>query len=165
MPKEIEVKDYTDTGLLNRDMVNQSSLLNEFEFTESLAFDQSFEGVSPNTLLPGVFKILSSNPKITDFTGYVPKPFDRYVYFQKTSGDQFLKWYDDFNRFEISNDLYAFGNLECTGVFKVDDVQVVSNRVIDARCDDAINSGDVTTDGVIDSLRDAMITHGLIAAA
>ena len=36
-------------------------------------------------------------------------------------------------------------------------------RVIDARCDDAINSGDATTDGVIDALRDAMIAHGLIA--
>ena len=57
------------------------------------------------------------------------------------------------------------GNINCTGVYKVDDVQVVSNRVIDARCDDAINSGDATTDGVIDALRDAMIAHGLIAAA
>jgi hypothetical protein len=57
------------------------------------------------------------------------------------------------------------GNINVTGVYKVDDVQVLSNRVIDARCDDAINSGDATTDGVIDSLRDAMIAHGLIAAA
>jgi len=31
--------------------------------------------------------------------------------------------------------------------------------------DDAINSGDATTDGVIDALRDAMIAHGLIASA
>lgn len=57
------------------------------------------------------------------------------------------------------------GNTNVTGVYKVDDVQVVSNRVIDARCDDAIDSGDGTTDGVIDALRDAMITHGLIAAS
>ena len=57
------------------------------------------------------------------------------------------------------------GNINVTGAYKVDDVQVVGNRIIDARCDDAINSGDVTTDGVIDSLRDAMITHGLLAAA
>jgi len=57
------------------------------------------------------------------------------------------------------------GNINTTGVVKVDDVQVVGNRVIDARCDDAINSGDATTDGVIDALRDAMIAHGLIAAA
>lgn len=41
--------------------------------------------------------------------------------------------------------------------------QVVGARVTDARADDAINSGDATTDGVIDALRDAMITHGLIA--
>ncbi len=57
------------------------------------------------------------------------------------------------------------GNIDCTGVYKVDDVQVVGARVIDARCDDVINSGDATTDGVIDALRDAMIAHGLIAAA
>ena len=57
------------------------------------------------------------------------------------------------------------GNINATGVVKIDDVQVVSNRVVDARCDDAVNSGDATTDGVIDALRDAMITHGLIAAA
>jgi len=57
------------------------------------------------------------------------------------------------------------GSIGVTGSYFVDDVQVVSNRVIDARCDDAINSGDATTDGVIDALRDAMIAHGLIAAA
>jgi hypothetical protein len=57
------------------------------------------------------------------------------------------------------------GNINTSGVIKIDTVQVVSNRVIDARCDDAINSGDATTDGVIDALRDCLITHGLIAAA
>ena len=57
------------------------------------------------------------------------------------------------------------GNINTTGVVKVDDVQVVSNRVIDARIDDAIDSGDATTDGVIDAMRDALITHGLMAAA
>ncbi len=56
-------------------------------------------------------------------------------------------------------------NVNNTGVYKVDGVQVVGNRVIDARCDDTINSGDATTDGVIDALRDAMIAHGLLAAA
>lgn len=57
------------------------------------------------------------------------------------------------------------GNINTTGVVKVDDVQVLSNRVIDARCADVANSGDATTDGLIDALRDAMIAHGLIAAA
>lgn len=57
------------------------------------------------------------------------------------------------------------GDVNTTDVYKVDDVQVIRARVIDARCDDAINSGDATTDGVIDALRDAMITHGMIAAA
>lgn len=57
------------------------------------------------------------------------------------------------------------GNINTTGVVKVDDVQVLSNRVIDARCADVANSGDATTDGLIDALRDAMIAHGLIAAS
>jgi len=57
------------------------------------------------------------------------------------------------------------GDADVSGVYKIDTVQVVGNRVIDARCDDAINSGDATTDGVIDALRDAMIAHGLIAAS
>ena len=66
--------------------------------------------------------------------------------------------------------LYGDGSLWAdlsvdTLTYKVSGTQVVGARVVDARCDDAINSGDATTDGVIDALRDAMITHGLIAAA
>jgi hypothetical protein len=59
------------------------------------------------------------------------------------------------------------GNINATGVIKIDDVQVVGNRVVDARCDDTVNTStwDSTTAGVLDALRDAMITHGLIAAA
>ena len=38
-------------------------------------------------------------------------------------------------------------------------------KVVDARIDDVINSGDATTDGVIDAIRDALISYGLIAAA
>ena len=52
-----------------------------------------------------------------------------------------------------------------TLTYKVSGTQVVGARVVDARCDDAVNSGDGTTDGVIDSLRDALIAHGLLAAA
>lgn len=57
------------------------------------------------------------------------------------------------------------GEVDAQTKFKVAGTQVVGARVIDGRCDDAINSGDGTTDGVIDALRDAMITHGLIAAS
>jgi len=60
---------------------------------------------------------------------------------------------------------YFGGVVNTAASYQVDGTQVVSNRVIDARCDDALNSGDATTDGVIDALRDAMITHGLIAAS
>ena len=63
-----------------------------------------------------------------------------------------------------AGDVEIFGECDVTEFYSVDGTQVVSNRIIDARCDDVINSGDATTDGVIDSLRDAMITHGLIAA-
>ena len=62
---------------------------------------------------------------------------------------------------EIDGDV----SLDSGHVYRVNAVQVVGARVMDARCDDAINSGDATTDGVIDALRDAMIAHGLIAAA
>jgi hypothetical protein len=63
--------------------------------------------------------------------------------------------------------LTSGGNLNITGVYKVDGTQVVGNRVIDARANDTINTTtwDSTTAGVLDSLRDAMITHGLIAAS
>jgi len=57
------------------------------------------------------------------------------------------------------------GTVNTDGSYQVDGVQVVSNRVIDARIDDVINSGDATTDGVIDALRDIIIAHGLGAAA
>jgi len=62
--------------------------------------------------------------------------------------------------------LVRFGDVvNTTASYQVDGAQVVTNRVIDARIDDAINSGDATTDGVIDAIRDALISHGLIAAA
>ena len=40
-----------------------------------------------------------------------------------------------------------------------------SSGIIDARIDDTVNSGDATTDGVIDAIRDAMVAYGLVAAA
>jgi hypothetical protein len=71
-------------------------------------------------------------------------------------------------RMRISSvELDVQADINSTGVLKVDDVQVVGNRVVDARCDDTINTStwDSTTAGVLDSLRDAMITHGLLSAA
>jgi hypothetical protein len=57
------------------------------------------------------------------------------------------------------------GNVDSSGYFSVDGTQVVSNRVIDVRIDDTINDTlwDSTTAGVLDAVRDACITHGLIA--
>lgn len=109
-----------------------------------------------------------------------------YVYRRAEEADNYIKLFTDQHKQAkidtdgITLDLHRQGTLklriqstytrnyndfDVTGVYKVDNTQVVGNRVIDARCDDAVNSGDATTDGVIDALRDAMITHGLIAAA
>jgi len=58
-------------------------------------------------------------------------------------------------------------NLGTTGQLQVAGTKVVGARVVDARADDTIAGAgayDDTTAGVIDALRDAMITHGLIAA-
>jgi hypothetical protein len=55
--------------------------------------------------------------------------------------------------------------LAAGGTLTIGGAQVVGARVVDARIDDTINSGDATTDGVIDAIRDALITHGLMAAA
>ena len=66
-----------------------------------------------------------------------------------------------------TGDVRFGGLVNTTAHYEVDGTQVVSNRVVDARCDDTINTSawDSTTAGVLDSLRDAMITHGLIAAS
>ena len=59
-----------------------------------------------------------------------------------------------------------FATIDATGAYQVDAVQVVSNRVIDARCDDVVDATYGAEEaGVLDALRDAMIAHGLIAAA
>ena len=54
-----------------------------------------------------------------------------------------------------------------SGVLKVGIVQVVGARVVDAKIDDAINAGawDATTAGVLEACRDALVTHGLVAAS
>jgi hypothetical protein len=57
------------------------------------------------------------------------------------------------------------GNIDLTGVLKIDDIQVVSNRVVDSRISNTPNSGDATTDDLIDAMRDAMLSHGLMAAS
>lgn len=63
-----------------------------------------------------------------------------------------------------NGDTWQNGEATVTAL-KVGANQVVGARVVDARADDVANSGDATTDGLIDALRDAMIAHGLIAAA
>ncbi len=51
------------------------------------------------------------------------------------------------------------------GIVSPNPDQVLGTQVVDARIDDAINSGDATTDGVIDAIRDALIAHGICVAA
>ncbi len=59
------------------------------------------------------------------------------------------------------------GNINATGVLKIDDVQVVSNRVINAAIDDTIEAAFTAlypnASAVLAALRDATQTHGLIA--
>lgn len=58
------------------------------------------------------------------------------------------------------------GNINATGVMKIDDVQVIGNRVIDVRLDDAIGgTWDAAAQGVLDALRDLVLSHGLGAVA
>ena len=59
------------------------------------------------------------------------------------------------------------GLVNTTVHYEVDGTQVVGNQVVDARIDDAVNTStwDSTTAGVLDAIRDACITHGLIAAS
>lgn len=66
-----------------------------------------------------------------------------------------------------TGDVRFGGLVNTTEHYEVDGKQVVGNQVVDARIDDTINTSawDSTTAGVLDSLRDAMITHGLIAAS
>ncbi len=64
------------------------------------------------------------------------------------------------------NNSYFGGDVWLAGVLQVDGIQVVSNRVIDSRIDDTIGSTFGTTEqGILDACRDALITHGLCAAA
>jgi hypothetical protein len=56
-------------------------------------------------------------------------------------------------------------DVDNSGVYKVDAVQVVGNRVVDARLADTPNSGNATTDGLIDALRDLILSHGLGASS
>jgi hypothetical protein len=61
---------------------------------------------------------------------------------------------------ELGNPI-VLGNNEV----QIGGAKVLGARVIDNRIDDTLNSGDATTDGVIDAIRDCLISHGLIAAA
>jgi hypothetical protein len=73
------------------------------------------------------------------------------------------------NSLEVDGILYADAGIDVASgqVYKLNNIQVIGARVIDERIDDAINESawDATTAGVLDALRDAAISHGLIAAS
>lgn len=60
---------------------------------------------------------------------------------------------------EVDGILYADNNIEMASgkVLKVNALQVVGARVVDARIDDTPNSGDVTTDGIIAAIQAALM--------
>jgi hypothetical protein len=100
-------------------------------------------------------QLYDTDPTITGHDGsvYTKLVFNAGTYEIKTS-----------NTVKISID--ASGNIDTAGVFKKSGTQVVGARVVDARCDDAVTSTwSATEAGVLDALRDAMISHGLISAA
>lgn len=61
------------------------------------------------------------------------------------------------------------GNINATGVLKIDDVQVVSNRVVDATIDNVIEAAFTAlyplASALLNGIRTAQKTHGLMAAA
>jgi len=63
--------------------------------------------------------------------------------------------------------LQVNGDISTTLGYKVNGTQVLYARVIDARIDDTINTSawDATTAGVLDAIRDALVTHGIVAAS
>jgi hypothetical protein len=63
----------------------------------------------------------------------------------------------------------VIGNLNATGVLKIDDVQVVSNQVVDATIDNSIEAAFTTlyplASALLNGIRTAQKTHGLMAAS
>ena len=92
--------------------------------------------------------------------------------FTLISGSAYLS-FSNFSAIQFPTTVFYSSVLDCSThinvasgkVYKVNNVQVVGARVVDARISNTPNSGDATTDDLIDAMRDAMVAHGLIAAA
>ena len=92
--------------------------------------------------------------------------------FTLISGTAYLS-FNNFSAIEFPTTVFYSSVLDCSThinvasgkVYKVNNVQVVGARVVDARISNTPNSGDATTDDLIDAMRDAMLAHGLMAAA
>ena len=57
------------------------------------------------------------------------------------------------------------GDLNLSGGLFINSIKVIGSQVVDADFANVPNSGDADTDDLIDKMRDALISHGLIAAA
>lgn len=60
---------------------------------------------------------------------------------------------------------FSAGDIHAVGDIYISGVKVVGARVVDARLSATPNSGDATTDGLIDALRDLVLSHGLGASS
>jgi hypothetical protein len=91
--------------------------------------------------------------------------YEGYMVFHTTSGGAGGE--ADGGNYERARLLYEGLSLTTGRVYMVNMVPVLGPRVVDARVNDAINAAawDATTAGVLESLRDAAITHGWIKAA
>lgn len=146
------------------------SLVIENSGSKQLQFRSSTDTIYPNSLVAtGLANIILAAPVNIPSALTVPTvngldlgdgaDADQDLITVDVTGTPIFKWNETADSFEASKGMNFGGNISVSGI------QVVTTRQIDARIDDAINSGDATTDGVIDAMRDAMINHGLIAAA
>jgi hypothetical protein len=151
------VNGYFSNNLLHIDAGQTDAGYRYGVFVTSRVIDANFEGTLAEQMGIGI------SYGITTGTGTITSAYGLYLSGNIAAGTITNKWgvYQAGATFKNHFD----GIVNSASSFQVDNVQVISNRVIDARIDDAISCGDATTDGVIDALRDAAITHGLIAAA
>jgi len=182
-----DVGDLTTTGLTATNMLRVAAAGGLEERTPAqvlsdigAAASSSLASYLPKTAgsgeaVTGVLKMLGGGADVrapSDTKGFTISVSDGGAGYISASGTVSLQFnnfsYIQFPSLVLYNTLADFSthvNVGSGKTYKVNSVQVVGARVVDARCSGAINSGDATTDDVIDALRDAMIAHGLIAAA
>jgi len=68
----VKILDYTQSSDLDDSIKRSSSLLNLFDFTDNIAFDQDFEGVAPTSFLPGAFAVSAGRDEGIEWSVDIP---------------------------------------------------------------------------------------------